>query len=345
MNVFIALFISLSGILFGYDQAELLFVGDMMQHDSQRDAARRADGRYDFSDCYTAVKPWMDMADYCVCNLETPVSRPPYAGYPCFNAPESFLDAIREAGFDMCLTANNHTLDRGPAGLRQTVDNLDARNLDHIGTYKNDSARAASLPCIRNICNIKVAFLNYTYGTNGIPASKGVAVDYIDRAVIKNDVDSARAAGAEIVAVCMHWGDEYRLLPNKTQRTLADFLEAIGVDLIIGGHPHVIQPMELRQNRYYPDRNVFIAYSLGNFISGMRTRDTRGGLVAVVRLERGDDGAVHIISAGYRMVFVESGASYRVVPAECSSDIRARSFLRSAHEVLDTHNINVPELR
>lgn len=341
------LFISLLGLLEGYDEAELVFVGDAMQHVAQRDAARCADGNYDFSQCFAEIKPLVEVADYAVVNLETPVGAPPYQGYPCFSAPVSYVDALADAGFDMFLTANNHTLDRGPRGLRATIAALDERSLDHVGTYASDSDRRSALPLIKTIEGIKFAFLNYTYGTNGINPSQGVVVDYIDRDLIRRDVAASRAAGAEMVVVCIHWGDEYFLTPNRTQRDLAEYLESLGVDMIIGGHPHVIQPMEFRANRYWPDRNIVLVYSLGNFISNMKRPDTRGGAMARVLVRRLADGTPRVVDASYRLLFTVPGESpernFHVVGADTVPDPRAREFARRAREVFDLHNIAVSE--
>ena len=350
LHFLLPLFFTLQGLVFGYDEAELLFAGDAMQHVAQRDAARAGKDTYDFSQCFQAMEPQVAEADYAVVNLETPVGCPPYAGYPCFSAPESYARALKDAGFDMALTANNHTLDRGPRGLRSTIAVLDSLRLDHLGTYANDSARQAALPYLVNVNGIKIAFLNYTYGTNGITPRDGVVVDYIDRETIRQDVEQARAAEPDLVAVCIHWGDEYKLLPNTAQRHTADFLEALGVDLIIGGHPHVIEPMELRPNRYHPEKQVFLVYSLGNFISNMKTPDTRGGAVARVRLQRGADGAVRILDADYSLVYTQPGSSparnFRVMPLDEAVEAQvsgASAFGQRARAVFDEHNIAVPE--
>lgn len=345
------LFVSLLSLLFGYDEAELLFAGDAMQHKAQLEAAK-SNKTYDYSVCFSDIADIVSAADYAVVNLETPVGAPPHTGYPCFNAPPAFVDALVDTGFDMFLTANNHTLDRGARGLRSTVAELDARGLDHIGTYTNDSARVAALPKIVDVCNFRIAFLNYTYGTNGIQARDGVVVDYIDRAAVKADVEAARAAGAELIAVCVHWGDEYKLLPNTSQRHFADFLEALGVDMIIGGHPHVIQPMEFRANKYYPDKNVFLIYSLGNFISNMKTADTRGGAIARVRLFRGDNRKAMLRDADYGLVFTIPGTSpennFRLQVADSVAVPawrgRAAEFSKRARSIFDKHNISVPEM-
>lgn len=323
-----------------------------MQHQAQLDAARKGKD-YDYTGYFDDIKPFVSVADYAVVNLETPVSTPPYSGYPCFNAPPAFLDALADAGFDLFLTANNHTLDRGARGLRKTIEELDVRRLAHTGTFANDSARAESVPMIVNVNDFKIGFLNYTYGTNGISPRDGVVVDYIDRPAIRRDVENSRKAGAELICVCVHWGDEYKLLPNASQRYLADFLEAIGVDMIIGGHPHVIQPMELRPNKYYPDKNILLVYSLGNFVSNMKTADTRGGALAHVKLFRGDDKKPMVQSAVYRLLFTIPGtpgsSNYRVMEADSVKDsawrARAAEFSRRARQIFDKHNIAVPELK
>lgn len=341
---FLLFFVSLYSLVFGYDEANIVFAGDAMMHQKQIDCARRADNTYDYSDYFTEIAPYVIGADYAVVNLETAVSAPPYSGYPCFNAPESYVDALRNAGFDLFLTANNHTLDRNDRGLRATIDNLNERRLDHIGTYKNAAERDSVLPFIRNINNIRVGFLNYTYGTNGIKPQQDVVVDYIDRDRIRRDVEATREAGAEAVIVCMHWGDENRMLPNQTQKSLADFLKSLDVDVIVGGHPHVVQPAEITMRD--DGRPQLVYYSLGNFISNMTRRDNRGGMLARVQLRRGDDGRVTVSDAGYRLVFTEQptdGGSFRLRWAEAAEWPAAKAFLDSARAIFSKHNAGVDE--
>ncbi|MDE6278092.1 MAG: CapA family protein [Muribaculaceae bacterium] len=351
---FVPLIVHLLSLLLGYDDAELLFAGDAMQHQAQIDAARRAGGTWDYSSCFEDLKPAIEDADFAVVNLETPLGEHPHTGYPCFNAPAAWAEALADAGFDLLLTANNHTLDRRDRGLLATIDSLDRRDIRHIGTYKNADERSRALPAIFNINNIRVGFLNYTYGTNGISPGPDVRVDYIDRRRIAADVAATRKAGAEIVCVCMHWGDEYRLRPNAAQVADAKFLEELGVDIIAGGHPHTIQPLEFRDNRYHPHKKVFIIWSLGNFISNMKTADTRGGLIARVRLHRGEDGVARVEGGDYEPIFTlpagaVKGAGFKVVPARNDSLVpagwrgRRDEFLRRADAVFDKYNIGVSE--
>lgn len=344
------LFASFVNLIFGVDQAEIVFAGDAMQHQAQIDAAKRSDGTYDYSGCFKEVAPLIETADYAVVNLETPVGGSNFSGYPCFNAPASYVRALKDAGFDLMLTANNHTLDRRDRGLHTTLDSLDAIGVAHIGTYHNSADREAALPFVKDIAGIKVGFLNYTYGTNGIEVQGDAVVDYIDRTRIKNDIAAVRQAGAEIVTVAVHWGDEYHLIENSSQRSLADFLVEEGVDLIIGGHPHVIQPMEVRHNRRL-DKDVLVVYSLGNFISNMKTRDTRGGAVVRVSLVRDRDGVARFDHAHYKLVFTEppvsKGDNYKIVMADDYDGqwgAACRAFVAAAEDIFSRHNVSVSRL-
>lgn len=346
------LFTSIVSLVFGYQEADLVFVGDAMQHQAQLEAARNGKG-YDYSQYFTDIEPIISTADLAVVNLETPVGDGRHSGYPCFYAPTEYLDALADAGFDLYLTANNHTLDRGTSGLRSTIKELDIRQLSHLGTYSNDSSRTAALPLIKDVNGFKIGFLNYTYGTNGITPHDGVIVDYIDRKQIKSDVEATRQAGAELICVCIHWGDEYKLLPNTGQKHLADYIESLGVDMIIGGHPHVIQPMEFRPNKFLHKKNVLLAYSLGNFISNMKTPDTRGGALLHVKLFRGDDKKAILKDADYRLLFTIPGTkpsdNFRLMEADSVKpgtwQSKASEFARRARLIFDNNNIGVAEYK
>lgn len=347
MQFFAIMLFTLSSLFSGNDGASIVFAGDAMQHQAQIDAAKKGAGVYDYSGCFDAIAPYVDAADYAVVNLETPLGGAPYTGYPCFSAPDSYLDALTDAGFDLMLTANNHTLDKRDKGLVRTLDRLDAAGVDHIGTYRNSEERDSVLPLLRDINGFNVAFLNYTYGTNGISLRTTAVVDYIDRELIKSDIAKARSHGAEIVTVCIHWGIEYELLPSRQQKQLADFLVDSGADLVIGGHPHVVQPMEMRHNA--DGKNVLVVYSLGNFISNMKTRDTRGGAMLKVELTRDADGIAAIDTATYRLVFTVApvkDSNFRLVPAEkcdvATWEPQCKAFEQSAEKLFDKHNIGVP---
>lgn len=331
------------------EHATLLFAGDAMMHKSQLAAAQQPDGSYAFDECFAGLAPVISAADYAVVNLEAPLGGKPYAGYPCFCMPDSYGFALRDAGFDMLLTANNHTLDRNDRGLRRTVTMLDSIGVHHLGTYANPAARAQSIPYIVDVKGFKIGFLNYTYGTNGIKPQTDAVVDYIDEALIKRDIAATRQAGAELVCVAIHWGIEYKLLPNAEQKRLADALLAQDVDMVIGGHPHVIQPMEMRSRD--DGRRQLLVYSLGNFISGMRTTDCRGGAMVEAYISRSPQGEARIDSAAYRLVFTEepktAGANFRVVEADSATTWLPQrdAFVSSATRIFSTHNIDVPPLK
>lgn len=291
------------------NEATLLFAGDAMMHQKQINVARCPDGEYDFSTCFAGIAHLVSSADYAVVNLETPVAGGEYTGYPCFNAPDTYVDALKAAGFDMFLTANNHTLDRRDAGLKRTATVLDSKGVDHVGTYVDKAYRDSVLPMIKDINGFKIGFLNYTYGTNGINVTGDVVVDYIDRQKISDDIKRTRQAGAELVCVAMHWGVEYQMLPHPSQTSLADFLVDEGVELVIGGHPHVIQPMEMRTAA--DGKRHLVVYSLGNFISNITKRDTRGGAMVRAFLKRDGQGRAYVDGADYDLVFTIPGTSYR----------------------------------
>lgn len=332
------------------DTATIVFAGDAMQHQRQIDAARQADGSLNYDDYFKELTPYISAADFAVVNLETPLGGAPYSGYPMFCAHDNYVDALTNSGFDLLLTANNHILDRRDRGVRRTISTFEHKGVPYVGVYLNQAHRDSILPMIHDVNGFKVAFLNYTYGTNGIKKTTDIVIDYIDRDLIAADVSKARAKGAEIVAVCIHWGDEYKLLPNANQKKLAQYIADLGVELIIGSHPHVIQPMELSYNEKNR-HNYFLVYSLGNFISAMRTTDTRGGALVKVTLARDILKRPYVYNASYRLVFVEPskgrGDNFRCLPAESeriSPEMRPLrdAFVKNAVNIFNKHNKRVP---
>lgn len=334
--------------------ATLLFAGDAMQHQAQLDQAlSEGNGKsHDYSECFRWIAPTVTEADYAVVNLEVPLGGGPrYSGYPCFSAPDSYAQALADAGFDMMLTANNHCLDSGMKAARRTLSALDSLGIDHIGTYHDAADRQAKVPFIKDINGIKFGFLNYTYGTNGIPARDGMEVALIDRERIAKEMKQTRDAGAEIMVVTMHWGIEYVLRENAIQRDLASFLIDNGADMVIGSHPHVIQPMKMIHDEKR-NQDVPVVYSLGNLISNMKTGDTRGGAYMRVRVERDADGTPKVKWADYDTFFCAKptgkGSNFTVIPSGRADLIPAaqkehwRIFDRSSSKVFDAENVNIP---
>ena len=263
----------------------LLFAGDLMQHKAQIDAARTDSGTYDYTPCFARVKRQIEAADLAIGNLEVTLGGRPYTGYPAFSAPDEYLTAIRDAGFDVLLTANNHCLDRGSPGLVRTLNKLDSLHIPSLGTYRDSLDRAHRHPLLFTLKGIRIALLNYTYGTNGLRPRSPALVNYIDRKQMQQDIHTAQAWRPDVLIACIHWGQEYQSLPNHAQCELADWLFEQGVDHIIGSHPHVLQPMELRTDTLRGSQHV-LAYSLGNFISNMSARGTDGGALLTLTLEK-----------------------------------------------------------
>ena len=290
----------------------LLFAGDVMQHLPQVRAARTDEG-FDYSACFEAVAPRFRRADLAVVNLETTLTRSGYyTGYPMFRSPVALADALAVAGVDIVTMANNHCCDGGAAGIRTTIGELDRCGIRRTGVFADSLDRAARHP-LRIACRgVRFAFLSYTYGTNGLAVPEGATVNPIDTLAIAHDLRALRADSVDCVVVAMHWGNEYERQPDATQRRLADFLRRHGADLVIGHHPHVIQPFEA-------DSAHVVLYSLGNFVSNQRRRYCDGGLIAEIDATRHPDG--HMT---YRLRAVPVWVAmpgYRILPPEAADTL------------------------
>ena len=280
-----ATYVAAQAVAQHFSRVELLFAGDLMQHQSQLDAARQPDGTYSYSPCYRHIKEYVSKADVAIANLETVIAGKPYGGYPSFCAPDSFLHAAIDAGFDIMLLANNHCLDRGKRGILRTLDKLDSLNIAHCGVYRDSIERKKRYPYIIKSRNMRIALLNYTYGTNGIPVPPPIVVNLIDKETIARDIEKARSMRPDAIVACMHWGDEFTHTPSKEQKRLTDWLLAQGVDHVVGNHPHVLQPMEVRRDSLTPARHAVI-YSLSNLVSGMYARGRDGGALVTLNMQK-----------------------------------------------------------
>ena len=296
----------------------LAVCGDAMSHMPQtRDAYDSQAGAYDYKPMIRFAKPWIEQADYAVVNLETTFAGgPDYSGFPAFNTPDALGDALKDAGFDLVSTANNHCLDRGYDGMVRTLDVLDNLGLAHVGTYRSAEERAAQNGVhVADVGGIKVAFLSYTYGTNGIPVSKShpdtvniLHTDYmsdaqvLDTARIADDLAAAEALSPDLIAVIVHWGVEYQTTQNEHQEEIADFLFDHGADVILGSHPHVLQPMETRTltDREGTTHTGFVCWSLGNFISSQNDEYTDTTVVLNLELTKNPNtGVTDVTKVGY----------------------------------------------
>lgn len=307
-------FLSLSA----QDSLTILFAGDAMMHQKQLDNTRRGDF-FDLGSYFANIEREVKAADIAVVNFEVPLGGEPYSGYPAFSAPEDFALALQKAGFDFFLLANNHCLDRRTRRLVRTIQALDSLGIRHTGTFLDCDHRHRTYPMLLRKKDFRIIMLNYTYGTNGLKVDIPRIVNYIDKEIMKGDIAEAKLFNPDFIIANMHWGLEYERIPSREQRELADWLMRQGVDLVIGSHPHVVQPMELRRGKEgVPDR--LVVYSLGNFISNMSREHTDGGVMVKVVLGR-KGLRRYIASAQYSLIYSsryknEQGKEdIRVVPA------------------------------
>lgn len=281
-------------------KVSFLFVGDAMQHKSQLDAAYK-DKSYDYSSYFKHLEDKVKQADVAVVNLETTFAGKPYTGYPMFGSPDEYAVALKDAGFDIFLTANNHCLDRCKKGLERTISVLDSLKVKHTGTFQDSIKRDLYYPLMMIRNGIRIAMLNYTYGTNGIKTESPNIINFIDEKQILKDIGLAKLMKADIIIANMHWGYEYILKQHKEQEKVANFLIENGVRLVIGSHPHVVQPIDIRKEN--DSIKSIIVYSLGNFISGMKTIDTSGGIMVDIEISKNENNQINIDTCSYSLVW------------------------------------------
>ncbi len=292
----------------------LTAIGDVMCHNTQyNDAYNSETDTYDFSYVFDDISLYTKIADICVGNLETTFAGEEvgYSGYPTFNTPDSLAYELKDIGVDVLSTANNHSLDKGFDGLSRTIDVLDSADISHLGTYKTEEDQNETL--IKWVKGIKIAFVNYTYGTNGItvPSDKSFCINLIDEDLMKEQIDRAKEEDPDIIIACMHWGTEYKTTQNSTQEELADFLFQNGVDIILGTHPHVLEPMEKRTVTLEDGttKDGFVIYSLGNFISGQNAENTRSSIILNLDITKHVDGTITIDSYDYIPIYMYTDTS------------------------------------
>lgn len=337
----------------------LLFMGDIMQHMPQVEAAWDESKQcYSYDTCFSYVKPLIQGADIAIANLETTLAGKPFSGYPAFSSPDELVRGMINAGIDIAGTANNHCCDRGKTGIERTILILDSLGLKHMGTYYNEALYRQHNPLIVNKNGFRLAFLNYTYGTNGIPVPKGNVVSLIEQERMINDLKAARDSQPDKIIVFVHWGEEYQRMPNSFQKETAQFLFENGADYIIGSHPHVIQPMEWRKSDTLSKEEI-VVWSLGNYVSNQRNRYTDGGAMFSLKLKK-QFGQTSVAGASYILTWVynpmaEGRRQYYILPAaryendtvfpDNSAQPTMKSFLEDSRKLLNDNNINVHETR
>lgn len=341
-------------------ELSLLFLGDIMGHGPQITSAKTADGSYDYTPCFKYITDEITEVDYAIGNLEVTLAGPPYKGYPQFSSPDELAVACQEAGLDVLVTSNNHSCDRGGDGIKRTIKVLDSLRFMHTGTFLDSTDRNQRYPLIIESDCMRIAILNYTYGTNGLPYPEPTIVNMIDKELMKKDLEEAKSKKVDKIIVLTHWGSEYKLQPVPYQINHAQFLFDNGADIIIGSHPHVLEKMVWEKQSDSLEREQLVVYSLGNFVSNQRKRYTDGGAMFKMTLKK-EGNTTKIKDAGYLLTWVYTPVkngkkTYHILPAskfendpsffETEEDFnKMTSFIKDSRELFNAENVNVPEYR
>ena len=338
-------------------ELSILFAGDIMQHMPQVESAWNEQlNRYVYDSCFKYMRPIVESYDLAIANFETTLAGKPYSGYPAFSSPDELVTAIQYAGFDIVGTANNHCCDHGRTGIERTVGVLDSLGLIHLGTYRTEKEYRDSNPMIVSKNGIRIALLNYTYGTNGIPVPEGNVVSLIEKDRLLRDLQAARDSQPDKVILFMHWGEEYQREPNAFQKDIAAFCFANGADIIIGSHPHVIEPMEWHKADSLHGEQL-VVWSLGNYVSNQRKRYTDGGTMFSITLRK-ENNRTRISKANYQLSWVynpvlDGKRQYYILPVsrfeqdstfmDPVSFAAMKLFASDSRELLK-ENMGIPEL-
>ena len=262
----------------------LLFAGDAMQHGPQIKAAWNSQTKqYNYEANFRYLEPYIEEADINIVNVETSFPGSDYCGYPRFRSPDAYFNAMVDAGFNVFALANNHVLDGGGQGMERTLNLISP--YPSLGAYLSNEHRIEKYPLVALIGGIKIAIFNATYGTNDLKVKKPKTVNYIDTKQIEADITASLADSTiDLRIMYIHWGEEYRLLHNKEQEKLAYWLANMGIDVIIGSHPHVVQDYHIIPTQ--DGRRVPVVYSLGNLVSNQTWTNSNGGIIAMVDINR-----------------------------------------------------------
>lgn len=307
----------------GKDTVSILFMGDIMQHYSQLKSALKDDdslssASYDYSSYFKYIEDRIKEADYAIANMEFVLGAVPYTGHPDFSAPISILEETKRAGVDLFLCANNHICDKGRRGLKTTFSAYSQLGASYTGVYENRADEIKNNPFVIEIKGIKIAFINFSYGTNGrIP--EPYVVNIADASYVKTAIIRAQKLNPDIIIALPHWGIEYSLKSSRYQKGWRDFLFNNGVYVIVGTHPHVIQPIEVKHNSKGDIKSI-VAYSLGNLISNMSRKHTQLGLLFSLDLTKNENNNLIIADLDYEFTWCARKGdiidNYTTIPVE-----------------------------
>lgn len=330
------------------DTVSITVIGDVMLHQSQIDNCRerfaKARGEadsdshddFDFSPYFEGIRDILHDADICIANMEFTLAGPPFSGYPAFCAPDSYAQYVADCGVDVFLTANNHILDKGHKGIVRTLDMYsrmkEASGVLNTGCFSDSTAMAEGYPLFVEAKGMKIALINFTYGTNVDIGEEYPKVCLTDTLEIAAAMRKARN-GADLVIALPHWGIEYDLKHSANQRKTAEFLVRHGADAIIGAHPHVVQDIEYIafEDSSGKTRTVPVVYSLGNIISNMSAANTQIGLIVTLEMTRDSEGQAMLLEPRYMLTWCSLPGRL----ADSHVTIPVRSYLERSDEWAD----------
>ena len=306
-------------------EMSLLFLGDIMGHGPQiKSAWNDSLKKYDYNKVFEPVEDIISSVDFAVANLEVTLAGPPFDGYPQFSSPDELAEACKNNGIDVLVTANNHSCDRGSMGILRTNRVLDSLEILHTGTFSNQQNRDSLNLLVLEKEGIRIGLLNYTYGTNGIPFHAPTYVNLLDSSLIKKDLKFARTKNLDKLIVFVHWGAEYQDQPNLYQKNFNQFFKRQGVDIVIGSHPHVVQPMHYIKNN---DKEFLTVYSLGNFVSNQRDFRKDGGVMfrcSIVKRDKASISDKEYILTWVNKFYKNKKWHYEVLP--CSNKTYGKEY-------------------
>ena len=334
-------------------RARFLFIGDIMTHQQQLDAAiykgkdKTLKGTYDFSPQFRRVKKLLEDS-FLVGNLETTFSgtgkKLKYSGYPLFNTPDSLIDVLSDdLKIDLLTLANNHIFDRGAGGARRTVEALNSADIKWVGLGIDDVVSNDAI-LLENE-GIKAAFINHSYGSNLWPKSNDIHLNVISEKDLKISLERARKLSPDIIIACFHWGNEYQLKPNIHQKKAAEISFNNGADLIIGTHPHVLQPVEIKIASNDIKNIKVVAWSLGNFVSFQRTLPRERNCILAVEVVKDDEGVTRISKVSTAPLYVIAPGQKRTEVTYAGNDEKVLASMDldfeglSKNQITKLHNI------
>lgn len=326
MFKFIIIYLQFFGALWPRqtDTLEMLFLGDIMQHQAQLTSAYTGHGSindpnsYDYSPYFKYLKGYFQKANIVAANMETTFAAAPYSGYPIFCSPSSLAREALSSGVNLFFAANNHSVDKGSKGIKGSIDLYNELGAPYIGIYLNEEQEAVQHPLIIEKKGVKLAFLTYTYGTNGIAVPLPYVVKLLDSNVVKRDLEKAISTSPDCIIVSVHWGDEYKISANNYQKKWEALFYKYGANLIIGSHPHTPQEVVSYKDSTGVIKSI-TAYSLGNTISNMSAQNTRIGIMLEIKLiKENHTGKIWFTEPGIHYIWtsrpIATGGYYTIIP-------------------------------